>query len=107
MSLQGLPDFQHALGGDGFQLYSPFEGRGFYTVMPDRLEIGVGGDGRPDFLLEFVRGANPFLPPAPHGVLAFRLVAHYPMAAALERLRGLQRHSALQPAKFDAGYLRI
>ncbi|MCC6456080.1 MAG: hypothetical protein IT328_14090 [Caldilineaceae bacterium] len=107
MSLQGLPDFQNTLGGDGFQLYSPFEGRGFYTVMPDRLEIGRNEEGRPDFLLEYVRGGNPFLPPEPHGILTFRLVAHYPSAAALEHLRGLQRQGALQPARFDAGYLRI
>jgi hypothetical protein len=107
MSLQGLPDFQNALGGDGFQLYSPFEGSGFYTVMPDRLEIGRNEEGRPDFLLEYVRGINPFFPPEPHGILTFRLVAHYPSVAALEHLRGLQRQGALQPAKFDAGYLRI
>src|SRR5712691_1000803 len=71
MILQGLPDFQQPVQGDGLQIFYPFEGRGNFVLIPDRLAIAERKDGRPDFMLELVRGKDLY------GVLDFRLRPRY------------------------------
>ena len=107
MSLKGLPDFQQPIQSAGFLIFYPFEGGREHIVVPDRLEIAERKDGRPDFLLEFVRGQNPFLPPAPHGVLDFRVRPHYRMEEALTFLRNRHPEAVLAPARFEGGFLRL
>lgn len=107
MSLQGLPDFQQPLQGEGFAVYYPFEGVGSHFVFPTELEIAPRPDGRPDFQLELVRGANPLLPPAPYGVLELRLLPLYPAAEALELVRARHPRAQLGFPVLEDGYLRL
>jgi hypothetical protein len=107
MALTGLPDFQHTVRGSGFEAYPPFGGVGPYLVAADSLEIAADDEGRPDFLLEFIRGENPFLPPEPRGALSFRLCAGYPLEAALAQVRAVDPGAALKPAAFTSGFLRL
>ena len=67
MSLQGLPDYQRPLHGLKYQIYHPFEKAGSFVVASSVLEIGSTKAGRPDFLLEMVRGVSPTMPPKPCG----------------------------------------
>lgn len=107
MSLQGLPDFQQPLQGEGFAVYYPFEGVGSHFVFPHELAIAPRSDGRPDFALELVRGVNPLLPPAPYGVLELRLEPRYPSQAALELVRARHPRARLGYPLLEAGYLRL
>lgn len=107
MSLQGLPDFQQPLQGEGFAVYYPFEGAGAHFVFPHELAIAPRPDGRPDFALELVRGVNPLLPPRPYGVLELRLEPRYPTQAALELVRVRHPRARLGYPLLEAGYLRL
>jgi hypothetical protein len=75
--------------------------------MPDQLVVAEREDGCPDFLLESVRGRSPLLPPAPYGVLDFRLRARYRMDEALVALRSRQAGAVVEPILFSSGFLRI
>lgn len=107
MSLQGLPDFQRPIRGEGFAIFYPFEGAGEFTVTPDRLNVAEHADGRPDLVLRLYRGQNPLLLPAPYGVLDLRLQPQYAMTEALTVLRGRHPQARLQPAYFADGFLRL
>lgn len=107
MSLQGIPDLQNSISAEGFRIFRPFEIGNRYFLLPDQLEIAAGTDGKADFGLELVRGNNPLLPPAPYGVLDFKLQASYQFEKAIVALRKLDRNATLAPAAFDAGFLRF
>ena len=107
MSLQGLPDFQGPIRGEGFQIFYPYEGVGNHIVTPERLEVAKRSDGRLDFVLQFFRGQNPSLPPASYGVLDLRAQPQYSLEAALIALRGRHPQAMIDPAAFSTGYLRL
>ncbi|MFQ4138237.1 hypothetical protein PGN35_018155 [Nodosilinea sp. PGN35] len=107
MTLFGLPDFQQPLPlGEGV-IYAPYGNLGPYTLLPRRLAVAQRADGGVDFALSLLRGANPDLPPKPHGIIDFRLHLHYPLAEALAALREQHPHAVLQPASVDSGWLRL
>jgi hypothetical protein len=107
MSLQGLPDFQRPIHGLKYEIYFPYENAGSFVIASSALEIGTTATGRPDFLLEFVRGVSPGLPPAPYALLDFRVKATYPAEDALAQLR--ERHAAatVMPPVLRGGFLRM
>lgn len=108
MSLQGIPDFQAPIPGNGFFVYFPFESAGSSVITPSHLEIAPrDSDGRPDFRLELLHGPNPLLPPAPYGVLDFRLRPHYESDQALALARAQRSDAKLAFPSFTAGYLRM
>jgi hypothetical protein len=107
MSLQGLPDFQAPIIGDGLQIYFPFEGAGSFILVPDHLEIATRVDGRPDFLLQLIRPERPTLPPEPHGILDMRLQPQYRLDGGLILLRQQHSRALLEPALFSGGFLRL
>lgn len=107
MSLDKHPDFQRPLVSDGIQVFFPYGAGGRHVLMPDGLQVAARGDGTPDFSLELVRGENPLLPPAPYGVLDFRIRPRYRSAEALALLRGRDPQAMLEHASFAAGYLRL
>ncbi len=106
MSLAGLPDFQRPIQGERFQIFYPYQETGNPLLTPAGLEVAVS-DGRPQFLLELVRGANPALPPAPYGVLDLKVQPHYPMANGLTLLRAAHPAAMLDPVLFAGGFLRL
>lgn len=107
MSLRGLPDLQRPIQDKGWQICYPYEGGGNYILVPERLDVAEHHNGRPDFLLEFVRGQHPLLPPRPYGVLEFRVRPQYHMEEALTFLRGRHPEARLAPAVFSSGFLRL
>ena len=107
MSLQGLPDFHQPIQVGGLQIFYPYEGGRDHILVPDQLEVTERNDGRPDFLLELVRGQNPLLSPAPYGVLDFRVRPRYPMEETLKLLRDRHPMAMLAPAVFSSGFLRL
>ena len=107
MSLQGLPDFQQPLIGNGFQVYFPYEAEGFHVVVPSGLEVAARSDGKPDFVLDLVRGVNPMLPPAPYGVLDFRVRPSYRMEEALALARSKAPRATLGYPSFTSSFLRF
>lgn len=106
MTLQGLPDFHQPLRAEGLQIFYPYEG-GNHILVPDRLDIAERNEGRPDFSLEVFRPRNPMLPPAPYGVVDFRVCSHYPMQDALKFLREYHSNATLTSAIFSSGFLRL
>ena len=82
MSLQGLPDFQRPIHGLKYEIYFPYENAGSFVIVSSALEIAATANGRPDFLLEFVRGVAPGVPPAPYALLDFRVKATHPVEDA-------------------------
>jgi hypothetical protein len=106
MELTGLPDFQQPIPGDDGVLYPRFGAEG-YALAPRRLEFAARDDGRPDFLLELVRGTAPDLPPAPHALLDFRVRPAAAVEAALALLRLGQPAAQVRPAELGAGWLRL
>ena len=107
MSLQGLPDFYRPIRQDGCTIYAPFEGVGSYTLRPDGLELAVLDNGQPDFALTFIRGKTPSLPPAPHGLLSFRVQANHEIEKALSIVRDHHSQARLAPGFFTGGWLRL
>ncbi|MGG6240985.1 hypothetical protein ACQ4N7_20375 [Nodosilinea sp. AN01ver1] len=107
MAYFGLPDFQQPLPLREGLIYAPYGNLGPYTLLPQRLTVAPGADGRVDFALSLLRGANPDLPPQPHGILDFRLTLDYPLAEGLEALRSRQPSAVLQPATVESGWLRL
>ena len=107
MSLQGLPDYQRPLHGLKYQIYHPFEKAGSFVVASSVLEIGSTKAGRPDFLLEMVRGVSPTMPPKPYGVLDFRLRAAHPAEEALALIRKEHPTATIAPPVFRGGFLRL
>lgn len=107
MSLLGLPDFQQPLHTGNIQIFYSYESAGNYTLLPEKLEIASGLDGSPDFLLEFVRGKNPMLPPEPYSLLDFRVSPHYQMTEGLIFLRNQQPAASLSVSSFSSGFLRF
>jgi hypothetical protein len=107
MSLQGLPDFQKPIHGFRYEIFHPYENAGSYVVASTALEIAAAKDGRPDFLLEFVRGISPAMPPAPYALLDFRLRATYPAQDALRSLRERHRAATVTPPVLSGGFLRL
>jgi hypothetical protein len=107
MSLQGLPDFQRPLHGFKYEIYYPFENAGSFVVASSALEIGGAANGKPDFLLELVRGVSPALPPKPYAVLDFRVRAVHPAADALALVRRQHAGATVAPPVFRGGFLRL
>lgn len=107
MHLQGLPDFQNPIISEGVQIFNSYESAGKYIVMPNGLKLAERSDGSPDFMLEFVRGLNPALPPMPHGVLDFRVTPTYMTDQALRILREIHPGAMVQPSLFSSGKLII
>ncbi|MEL7495731.1 MAG: hypothetical protein AAGJ95_17460 [Cyanobacteria bacterium J06554_11] len=107
MSLQGLPDFQYPIQTDALSLYRPYEGRGRVLLLPDRLDIALKADGAPDFRLALIRGKNPFLPPAPYGLIDFRVAPHYATAEGLAFIRQQNAQAMVAPLSFSGGHLRL
>lgn len=107
MQLQGLPDFQKPIISEGFQIFYPYEGAGKHVFMPDGLKLAERTDESPDFMLEFVRGLNPALPPTPHGVLDFRVTSIYRTGQALKILREKHPAAMVEPVFFTSGTLVI
>ena len=107
MSLLGLPDFQRPLHGFKYQIYYPFENSGSFVVASSRLEIGSTKSGRPDFLLEMVRGVSPTMPPKPYAVLDFRIRAVHPAEDALALVRKEHPDATVAPPVFRGGFLRL
>jgi hypothetical protein len=107
MSLQGLPDYQRPLHGLKYEIYHPFEKAGSFVVASSVLEIGTTKTGRPDFLLEMVRGLSPTVPPKPYGVLDFRIRAVHPAEEALALVRKEHPSATVAPPVFRGGFLRL
>ncbi|HEY5705967.1 MAG TPA: hypothetical protein VIS96_10370 [Terrimicrobiaceae bacterium] len=107
MSLLGLPDYQRPLHGFRYQIYYPFENSGSFVVTSSQLEIGITKAGRPDFLLEMVRGASPAMPPKPYAVLDFRVRAVHPTEDALALVRKEHPNATVAPPVFRGGFLRL
>ena len=107
MSLQGLPDFQRPIHGPTYAIYHPYEHAGSFVVSSSRLEVATTPAGRPDFLLEFIRGIMPGLPPAPYVRLDFRVAAAFPAADALAQLRDHYADATVMPPVFSGGFLRM
>ena len=107
MSLLGLPDFQRPLHGFKYQIYYPFENSGSFVVASSLLEIGSTKSGRPDFLLEMVRGVSPAMPPKPYAVLDFRIRAVHPAEDALALVRREHPDATVAPPVFRGGFLRL
>jgi hypothetical protein len=107
MSLQGLPDYQRPLHGLKYQIYHPFEKAGSFVVASSALEIATTKTGRPDFLLEMVRGVSPTTPPKPYGVLDFRIRAAHPAEEALALVRKEHPGATVAPPVFRGGFLRL
>jgi hypothetical protein len=107
MSLQGLPDYQRPLHGFKYQVYYPFENAGSFVVASSMLEIASTSAGRPDFLLEMVRGVSPAMPPKPYAVLDFRVRALHPADEALALVRKEHPNATIAPPVFRGGFLRL
>ncbi len=107
MSLLGLPDFQRPLHGFKYQIYYPFENSGSFVIASSLLEIGSTKSGRPDFLLEMVRGVSPAMPPKPYAVLDFRIRAVHPAEDALALVRKEHPEAMVAPPVFRGGFLRL
>ena len=102
------PDFQQPITFDKKStIFYPFEGRGPHLYTPDRLQVALLADGKPDFRLQIYRGQNPTLPPQPYGILDICLDMHYPLDLALTYLREGHPYAQLEPAIFSEGYLRL
>jgi hypothetical protein len=107
MSLQGLPDFQRPIHGPTYEIYHPYEHAGSFVVASSRLEVATTVAGKPDFLLEFIRGMAPGLPPGPYVRLDFRVSAAFPAADALAQLRDQYAAATVMPPVFSGGFLRL
>jgi hypothetical protein len=107
MSLRGLPDFYRPLSVNGNLLFYSYEGGEGYSLLPESIEIATKPDGYPDFSLEFVRGRNPLQPPAPYGLLDFRVMPHYCADEVLISLREYDSNASLLLANFSSGFLRF
>jgi len=107
MSLQGLPDFQRPIHGPTYEIYHPYENAGSFVVASSRLEVATTATGRPDFLLEFIRGIAPGVPPAPYVLLDFRVTAAFPAMDALSRLRERYADATVVPPVLNGGFLRL
>ena len=107
MSLQGLPDFQRPFRAGELQVFFPYERGGPHVLTPSSLEVAPRDDSTPDFSLELVRGKNPLLPPAPYGVLDFRIGARYMTDEALTLLRAQYPRATIRHSIFTAGFLRF
>jgi hypothetical protein len=107
MSLLGLPDYQRPLHGFKYEIYYPFENSGSFVVASSQLEISSTKTGRPDFLLEMVRGVSPAMPPKPYAVLDFRVRAVHPAEPALALVRKEHPNATVGPPAFRSGFLRL
>src|SRR6478735_1496211 len=106
MSLQGLPDFQRPIHGPTYEIYHPYENAGSFVVASSRLAVATTATGRPDFLLEFIRGIAPGVPPAPYVLLDFRVTAADPAMTALSRLRDVCAIATVDPTVLVGGFLQ-
>jgi hypothetical protein len=106
MTLNGLPDFDQPLQGEGFQIFFPFEG-GEAVLLPDELELAIAGDGRPDFALELVRRLGRFGAGDTYGLLDMRAAPRDRADDALALLRATSPAATLRLASFAGGYMRL
>lgn len=107
MTHQAQPDFQQVLQTDAARILYPYGLSQRYYALPDRLEIVQKSNGHPDFALEFVRGENPSLPPAPYVTLDFLTRPHVEDEAALTAMRQRYPQAVLEPVSFTSGVLRL
>lgn len=82
---------------------------GPYLLWPERLEVAIRNDGRPDLSLDLVRGTDPSRPPRPYARLDYRLTVGSRFEATLLALRALepQAGATLALARPRGGFLRI
>jgi len=107
MTFEELPDFQGQLQRNNVTLLAPFQAGKAYTLLPSAIGIAKRQDGSPDFHLGVIRPSNPMLPPAPYGMLDFRLQADFPMEDGLMLLRGQQPGASLEQANFRDGFVQL
>jgi hypothetical protein len=107
MPEKGAIDFHRPLLTGGITILRSFEENGRYRLLPQALTIATREDKRPDFSLEMVRGQNPLLPPAPYGVLDFRVQPQYRTEDALIALREQEPKASLSEANFISGFIRL
>jgi len=107
MPVTGDIDFQRPVVEQGMTIFRSFERDGHYRLLPQALAIATGENKRPEFLLELVRGQTPLLPPAPYGVIDFRIQPQYRIDDALVILRTQQPKAMLEAAAFISGFLRL
>lgn len=107
MPVTGDIDFGRPLVEQGMTIFRSFERNGHYRLLPQGLAIATGENKRPDFLLELVRGQSPLLPPAPYGVIDFRVQPQYRIDDALVMLRKQQPKAMLEETAFVSGFLRL
>jgi hypothetical protein len=88
-------------------MFYPYEGAGKHIFMPDGLKLAERVDGSPDFILEFIRGLNPALPPMPHGTIDFRVTPTYRTDQALRILREIHPGAMIEPVSFSSAKLVI
>jgi len=103
--LKGLPDFQDWLVPGDPVVLGPFAGEGFHTVLPDGLALAERADGRPDLLLDLVRGQDAMLGSAAHGMLELRLAGSYRLEDALAAARARTETATVRRAAFSDGVL--
>ena len=101
------PDWQRLERADGVALLGPLAEGGAHYALPDSLEIARDGDRRPELRLELVRGVSPDLPPAPYGVLELSLALGYPLARALELVRGADLEATVTRAPVLDAWLTL
>lgn len=107
MAYEGMPDFQALVGGKEVPVLPPFAGEGAYTLLPHGLDISRGDDGTADFHMSIVRPENPMLPPAPYGMLDFRLQAVFAVEDGLALARAGNPGVVVQQALFRDGFVQI
>jgi hypothetical protein len=103
--LKGLPDFQDWLAPSDPVVLGPFAGEGFHTVLPDGLALAERADGRPDLVLDLVRGQDAMVGPAAHGMLELRLAGSYRLEDALAAARARSETATVRRAAFSDGVL--
>lgn len=80
-----------------------------FAFIPQQLELKPRQNNPtlPEFSLELVRGAAPFLPPKPYGLLEIGLRGMDYGEAALKKVRESVSKGIVQPARLNNGWLRL
>lgn len=107
MTKTSPPDWQRIERSDGIVLLGSSGEDGAHYVLPDGLQLAADSAGRPELRLELVRGASPDLPPAPYGVLELSLDLRYPLAAALDLVRGSDPQATVARATVGEAWLTL
>lgn len=104
---QGLPDFSQSYIGTNFIAFAPYKESGAVSVIPLSLNIAQNDDGKPDFILESVRGTNPFGSPKPHGILDMRFQIMDLTPEMLQEIRTQWGEYSISVPHFQQGFMRF